>query len=454
MLEPECKYLLYGGSVGGGKSYFIRWAAIGLSLYFWTRYKVKGIPIGLFSEDYPTLKDRQIARISREFPQWLGELKDTKADGWCFFLRDAYGAGKIMLRNLDDPSKYMSSEFAGIFVEELTRNPEITFQDLRNRLRYPGISDVKFVSASNPGGIGHGWVKRHFIDQIADDPEYERFFYIHSNVYDNKYIDGTYIKQLESLPENKKKALLYGSWDVFEGQYFTEFNRSLHVMPMFTPNDQMPKYGGMDWGRTAPFAFLGTTISKETWEGVNFNRAITFVEVYGTNKLPSEWAEVIKKRVNIEQFEWIRGDPAMFSKGQDGSTSIADQFNMSGIYIQPANNDRVAGWELMHKWLSLAPDGLPYWLITENCRNLIRTLAELVHDDNQVEDVDTMGEDHAPDAQRYIFKHLRWIDAKVGATHVAQIVNNRPRNKRPLMRVDLDAFATNTRKSRRDWGGR
>src|SRR3990167_7144103 len=165
LLNPQCKYLLYGGAMAGGKSYLLRWAALYYSLWLSLEFNVRDIPIGLFSEDYPTLKDRQISRIVREFPPWIGELKDDKTDGLAFHIKKKYGSGNILLRNLDDPSKYMSTEFAGEFVEELTRNPEQTFRDLRNRLRYPGIDDVKFMVATNPGGIGHEWVKRYFIDK-------------------------------------------------------------------------------------------------------------------------------------------------------------------------------------------------------------------------------------------------------------------------------------------------
>src|SRR3990167_4628617 len=126
LLNPQCKYLLYGGAMAGGKSYLLRWAALYYSLWLSLEFNVRDIPVGLFSEDYPTLKDRQISRIVREFPPYLGELRDSHDEGFAFFINSQYGGGRILLRNLDDPSKYMSSEFAGVFVEELTRNEEQT----------------------------------------------------------------------------------------------------------------------------------------------------------------------------------------------------------------------------------------------------------------------------------------------------------------------------------------
>lgn len=413
--------------MAGGKSFLLRWAALLYLVFLYKKYGIRNIPIGLFSEDYPTLKDRQIARIKREFPPWMGQLRESKDEGHAFFLCEELGGGRILLRNLDDPSKYMSSEFAGIFVEELTRNVEQTFEDLRNRLRYPGIEEVKFMGATNPGGIGHGWVRNRFVDKTTHDPEQDRFFYIHANAYDNKHISPTYLKQLEALPENKKKAYLYGSWDVFAGQYYSEFSRDLHVVPQFIPNKKniYMFVGGLDWGRVDPFGFMATAIQKRTSEdGVTFFRAYTFMETYGTERSPKDWGRQIMSdldyyNLTLHDFQFIQSDTQIFNKSLDMSRSIADQFieadEQYRIALRPASKDRIPGWENLHDWLSIAPDGIPYWVITENCKNLIRTLPLLVHDEIKIEDVEEQGmEDHLPSAARYQFKALTWIDAKVG----------------------------------------
>lgn len=436
LLDPKCKYLLYGGAMSGGKSYLLRWGALAYSLYLYRTTGIKGIPIGLFSEDYPTLKDRQISRIQHEFPAWLGTLKNSDIDGLAFTVADEYGGGKILLRNLDDPSKYMSTEFAGEFVEELTRNQEQTFMELRNRLRYPGIDQVKFMGATNPGGVGHGWVKKLFIDHNTQDPEQNRFYYVHANAYDNQYISPEYIKQLESLPENLKKAYLEGSWDVFAGQYFPEIGSRHRIVP-FVPRDSVIT-GGMDWGRANPFSFHLATINKIFYRGdeiQTFYRVKTFFEVYGKEKNPAEWSELIidqlDKKFNMTLTDLVdiqahvMCDSMIFNLGTDGSKSIFDQFvdaDKRWMYIlKPAAkgpDSRVRGWQNMHTWLSLAPDGEPYWQWTTTCTELDRTLPQLIHDENNIEDVESSRkggiDDDCGDDQRYMLQHITFLDGKTG----------------------------------------
>src|SRR3990167_4575275 len=232
LFDNQCKYLLYGGAAHGGKSYFLRWAAVGLGLYYTMKYQIKNVPIGLFSEDYPTLKDRQVVKIKAEFPKWLGEVRETRDEGLVFKATEDYGGFLILLRNLDDPSKYASTEFAAELVEELTKNPIETFEDLKFRLRYPGIHDPKFVGATNPGQVGHSWVKKLWIapDPNHLDVEQAKYTYIPANVYDNKFTEQGYIDTLKSLPTAKRKAWLEGSWDVFEGQVFDEWSTATHVV--------------------------------------------------------------------------------------------------------------------------------------------------------------------------------------------------------------------------------
>ncbi len=247
------KFLLYGGAVGGGKSYWLRRILVKLLIEYYLKYNIKGIRVGLFCEDYPSLEDRQISKVKFEFPEWLGTMNESKHE---FTLSDTLGGGVLMFRNLDNPSKYLSAEFASIGVDELSRNPRDVFDFLRLRMRWPGIkaNDCKLIGGTNPGGIGHGWVKQMFIDK--DFPEYEpekdKFAYIPALAMDNPYLDKGYYLQLEGLPEQMRKAYLEGDWNIFKGQFFSEWRDEVHSCPVYEIPQGVKKFRAYDHGKSAP----------------------------------------------------------------------------------------------------------------------------------------------------------------------------------------------------------
>lgn len=422
-LFTDYKYFLYGGAAAGGKSYLLRWAALGLGLYYHKKYGIKNVPIGLFSEDYPTLKDRQARRIQLEFPAQLGELRDTQTDGFAFIGKNDSFA--ILLRNLDDPSKYASTEFAAECVEELTKNPRETFDDLRFRLRYPGIPDPKFLAATNPGGIGHAWVKEKWIDKnpTTDDKESHLYFYIPAKVTDNQYVDPSYIKQLESLPEQKRKAFLDGSWDVFAGQVFTEWSRDTHVVKPFIIPSDWKTYGALDLGWNNPMSVGwyavdhdGRTYLFKEWYG----NADWFKNKFGKELTAQRLARLInassskmKRENNIPLPEYWVGDPAIWnriirqgdtdSKHDIEGESYAEIMINAGLNLIAGDNNRMNGLNRYREALAEAPDGKPWYQVFETCYDTIRTIPSLIYDEHRIEDVDTDGEDHCFDRDKYFF---------------------------------------------------
>ncbi len=404
LYNPLCKYLLYGGAAGGGKSYFLRWSAVALGSYYYNKYGIKDIPIGLFSEDYPTLRDRQLIKIKREFPSWLGDIKETQIYGLAFIAKPKYGGWIIMLRNLDDPSKYSSVEFAAILVEELTKNKRVTFDDLRSRMRFAGIADTKFVGATNPGEIGHGWVKGLWIkpDPRIPDPEADRFFFIPAKYIDNPRIDIGYEKQLLGMSNpQKRRALMEGDWDIFEGQVFSEWRDQYHVLKHIDyPLNLCKRIICFDWGYNAPGCALWLAFTPENRFGIS--RCFVYRELYQNGKTPEEWADDINKYTLVEKVDYMVLPHDCFNK-TGGYQSIANVFfNKLGISIvkgrtleKDARLNRVA---VTHGYLSFARDQRPYMQIHASCTNTIRTLPELVYDKNMVEDVDSDGEDHSYDA--------------------------------------------------------
>lgn len=207
------KFVLFGGSLGSGKSHWLRWMMVYWLMKYYAKYDLKGIRAGLFCEDYPSLNDRHLSKVKYEFPTWLGKYNEAKHE---FTLAPEYGSGVIAFRNLDDPEKYLSVEFAVMGVDEINRNPVTTFRELRKRLRWPGIKDVKFLAACNP--VGEAWVKNLWVKRMFPPEESEQyeFVFVPALPTDNPHLDASYYKSLESLPEAQRKAFLEGSWDSFD----------------------------------------------------------------------------------------------------------------------------------------------------------------------------------------------------------------------------------------------
>ena len=207
------KFVLFGGSVGSGKSRWLRWMMVYWLIKFFNKYKQKGIRGGLFCEDYPSLNDRHLTKIKFEFPAWLGVWNEMRKE---FTLAPEYGSGIIAFRNLDDPAKYLSVEFAVQAIDEINRNQKPVFDMLRSRLRWPGIKDVKFLAGCNP--MGEAWVKNIWVKRLFPPEEKEQyeFVFVPALPTDNPYLPQEYYKSLESLPENQRKAYLEGNWDAFD----------------------------------------------------------------------------------------------------------------------------------------------------------------------------------------------------------------------------------------------
>ena len=413
----ENKYTLYGGAKGGGKSYILRWGLVKL-LIQWAKEGHEGVRAGLFCEDYPSLKDRQITKINKEFPSWLGTLSDSQTEGMSFKLNERYGGGVIMLRNLDDPSKYASSEFAAAAVDELTKNKRKVFDTLRGIIRWPGIDHTKFMAGTNPGDIGHHWVKKLWVDRDFSDDEVEpeEFAYVHANARDNPHLSEQYVKTLEALPEEKRKAYLEGSWDMFKGQFFSEFRQSIHMVDPFPIPDDWPKYRAIDFGRTAPFVCL--------WFAVKPGQDKPRVFCYREYKQENTDADINFERVvelsGDEVYEWTVLDSACFAAHKNArfnrgqGDTIADEAWRKGINAQPSPKDRKAGWNLMHqhlRWNEFDEETGNFEKVEpkmvyfkRRTPYIEKTLPSLVHDENDPDDLDTDGPDHAVDANSYFLQ--------------------------------------------------
>lgn len=387
-------YILYGGAAGGGKSRWLRWIAVGRLLDFFLTRGLRNVRVGLFCETYTALDDRQLSRVVFEFPPWLGEMNASKRE---FHLKPEFGGGIIAFRNLDDPSKYLSSEFADIYIDELTMNTRDIFDFLvGTRMRWPGVVDSKFLAATNPGGIGHGWVKKLWIDKEFQDEKFDqsRFCFIKCLFTDNPHIDHvSYGKRLASLPDDLRRAYMEGDWDVFAGQFFTEFRRSVHVIDPWADEATMqwfnalPGYCGLDYGYSPHFsAILWGKLHDSTW--------YIYRELYIKEKTFEELAQMIQE---IEIPKLIYADPSIWAK-KDSPTSGA--MKMKPLPLVQAMNEREIGWNVVKQ--NFKTNKIK---IFSTCTNLIRTIPIQVYNSRQisrVEDLDTLGEDHLVDSLRYL----------------------------------------------------
>lgn len=285
-------YTLAGGSRGPGKSFWLRW----YSLRFLLRCAapreqgglgLEGVRTMLACETFPDLRDRQIEKIRREFPPWLGHWHGGDYE---FRLRPEFGAGVICCRNLDDASRYQSAEFALIAVDELTKNPLSAFHALRGSLRWPGVERCQFIAATNPNGLGAPWVRRLWVER--DFPEEMQhlageFVFRSGLPQDNPHLPASYIDNLRSLPTILRRAWLEGDWYAgVEGLVLDAFSDANLTDDDYNPS--LPIELAVDDGYVDPraIAFIQRTGA----------RILVFDELYHTGHLAEKCVHEVLER--------------------------------------------------------------------------------------------------------------------------------------------------------------
>lgn len=420
----------YGGSKGGGKSHLIRVRELLRRLQF---PKTKGL---IVRKTYPELLSNHIRMFFAEYPATVGWFnKSEKTIYWPNGSTTEFS----YLSAVDDVYTYQGREYEDISIDEITQHEEDVFKILRssNRTTNPNIKPSMLLTG-NPGGIGHGWVKRIFIDRLFKDNEYESdFAFVQARVTDNMALmdnDPDYVKRLDDLPEHLRRAYKDGDWDIFAGQVFdfraTKDGEPYHVIePTPIPSNAI-RFISIDWGGNKPVSIgWKAVIDAFTPDGIKFNRIWKYREKYYGDEDGIASAEDFKRRekmdftdVNVarmiekesegEEINYVVGDPSMASQkprsvtgvGESVMESMNNEWSKgdSGLFIKKGDNNRKTGLDRVRFWLSEAPDGKPYYQIFKNCKDTIRTYPLLIYEDGK-DDVDTTIEDHIYDEDRYGF---------------------------------------------------
>ena len=255
----------------------------------------------------------------------------------------------------------------------------------------------------NPGGVGHEWVKRLFVERDYRDGEKEKdYCFIPATVEDNPFLlagSPEYVQMLDLLPDDVRRAWRYGDWDALAGTFFPEFRRETHVIEPFTRlPDEWKKYRVFDYGLDM-FACL--------WVAVDFDgRCYVYRELQKSGLIVSEAAKMaVELTPPYEHIEMTIAPPDMWNRQKDSGKSMAEIFAQNGLGIVRASNNRVQGWMSLKELLRPMRDenDRPALLVTSDCRALIRNLPLLQHDEGNPADCATEPHSitHDTDALRY-----------------------------------------------------
>lgn len=427
--KSPAKYRLFGGAAGPGKSKALLMEAIAHALDH------DGSNTLVLRRTFPELEQSLLLYFRRDVPRSAyRSYQDSKhIVTWWNGSTTRFG----YCQNENDVYQYQGAEFLFIGIDELTLFTLRQWQFLTSRNRCPIRGTTPCMAgATNPGNIGHAWVKSLWIDKVApsgmeDAQLYDPndYAFIPARVSDNPIYaaDENYLKTLRSLPSNLRRAFLDGDWDVFAGQYFDKFNPEKSVVraEQFDWRPWWPRWISVDWGFEHPAAaywhaaVLQQSDSRGATEQGQENgyersasrRVATYREMLTRHTSPRELAREIVARsicrngtgTEREKIDAIYLSPDAFARRTDES-SIAEQ--MGDVFAEAgfprpvqADNDRVGGWMLMYQMLDAGE-----WVITDNCAELIRTLPTLVRDSAYVEDVAKVDGDDSADAARYGLK--------------------------------------------------
>lgn len=436
-LRDTHNVVIFGGARGGGKSWTVRTKAIILAL------KWPGIKMMIVRKTYPELTANHIEPLKKTLgigrKGSIAKYNDSKKV-------ITFNNGSTILFGYCDKDKdidrYQGTEVDVLFIDEATHHSEEIIKKFMACVRGVNKFPKRIYLTCNPGGVGHGYIKRIAIDRVYEkDEDPEDYSFIQSLVTDNKALlreQPQYLKQLQALPAKLRQAWLEGRWDVFQGAFFEEFRQTpdpqkcyeagitdeealeehkwTHVIRPFEPPKDWKIYRSYDWGYGKPFSC--------GWWAVDYEGcAYRILELYGCTDTPNEgvkWSnkEQFSKIAEIErEHPWLKGrriqgvaDPSIW----DGSRgiSVAEEADKNGVWFEPGVNDRIPGWMQMHERLRFDENGKAMMYFFDTCKDAIRVIPLMMYDEHKPEDLDTDLEDHILDECRY-FCMMRPIAPRV-----------------------------------------
>ena len=425
-LRARTKHVGFGGARGGGKSWSVRTKAKLLCVQH------GGIKCLIVRKTYTELINNHINPLRTELHGIAKYNKQEKVFNFPNGSTIKFG----YCANDGDLEQYQGAEYDVIFLDEATNLKQEWVEKITACLRGVNAFPKRIYYTFNPGGVSHGYFKRLFIDRRYEGNERpEDYTFIQSLVTDNKALmesQPDYIKQLEALPPKLREAWLYGRWDIYEGQFFEDFRMDPDVekcqQALISPEEARQQgrwchvikpldlnagnrrgwqiYRSYDFGYAKPFSCAWWAID---YDGVMYR----ILELYGCTQTPNEGVKWTPDRqfeeiARVErQHPWLKGkrilgvaDPAIWDASR--GDSIADTAAKYGLFFEPGDHERIAGWMQCHYRLQFDEQGYARMYVFENCKGFIRTIPLMMYDEHKVEDLDTSLEDHIADEWRYM----------------------------------------------------
>ena len=387
----DARVLFYGGARGGGKSYFARAVALEYA------YTYPGINIGIFRAHYPELEANHIDPMMMEYPHLRNFFKLGRR-----IIEIPVGDTVSKIRfchcgSEQDLKKYQGSEFQLLIIDEAGEWTQGLLTKIRasNRSSNKTIP-VKLLLTGNPGGMGHDYLKRLFVDREFIPPERgEDYHFVQAMLQDNPALmqaDPGYISILEQEPnEAIRKAWLHGDWNVFAGQFYPQFRRDIHVIEDVDADKDLKnhrKFIAIDWGHYHPAAVLWFAQNMESGEVIAYREYLTREES------PDDLRKKILSYADSAEARWICAGKDIWNRAKDGGPSIEAQFRTGDdrMFLIKANDDRIQGWAQVRAFFDwqISKEGVqtgPRLKITKSCRFLIDVIPRIQHHKTKPEDI-------------------------------------------------------------------